>query len=195
MTAGCGGWSSVTLRESPPDFFLLSLKSGTATVNYDFHSYLPGPYVFTNNGGYEFFFRINSAYQSNLQMYFETRFQQFNDTLQKPYHVSISLESVSMDYGFNQSTVDVIEDWSDALSRHRDYNVHGEGVVNCEIHLRVTVTREGKILGDKLIRSIANSSQRFSSSVDVESIYAAAANDSISKSLIFIDKYLSSLGI
>jgi hypothetical protein len=192
---GCAGSADVTLRQAPSDLLLLSVKQSPAIALYQFRSEIPDNYVYTNARGYQFFFSLNWAYLKNLQAYLQTKFLQSRDTTKLTYYFDITIESVSMKYQFNQSSGDVISDWADALSRRGRDQVHGEGVAGCELRVRVTVNQNNKTIGDKLIVTSVNSSERFSSSTSVERIYGMAVDDCISKSLIFIDKYLSSIGI
>ncbi len=172
----------VFLKKSPSEIVLTSIKSeGQKTVSYSFNSKIPEVFKLQ-----DFEFDINDTYKSNLKIFMSTK-----------YNLSEKMEDVNIEYSLiscNQtvkSTNSGMQDASNILnaltgSKSKNYQ---NMLITTEISLKVTVKKLNQTISEKTIFTTDEYNG------ESNSVYTAQGSfdQAIGKSIIMIDKFLSSV--
>lgn len=123
------------LNRTPLDLLLISIKpNDESKVYYNFSSNIPEPFILKSDTGSKYIIPINSAFNDNLNIYINTKFNNITDdkNIKKP-NVEINITLVSFIVKIISGT---------------PTTPYYEGVT---IKLLVVVSKDSKIIGEKNI--------------------------------------------
>jgi len=174
--------TAVYLRKSPSEVVLTSIHPvKSAKVSYNYTSAVPDLYTY-ENGAQSFVFDLNDTYRSNLRVFMNTKYEldQQND-----YTIDYKLNSCNLSVKEVSSGMQSVANFL-VDSRYQSHN----WLLNTEIALKVTISKNGETVAEKTIVSVDefNSASQGSGL----SVYVAqqSFDQAIGKSIIMIDKFL-----
>lgn len=178
-----GGCTQVVyLKKSPSEIVLTSIKSDNQKkYSYSFSSNVPDSLVIGN-----FAFDVNATYISNLKIFMNTKYTVVDkDSNQIDFLLISCTQTIKNANSGMQNTANVLN----ALGGSGNSTYYNNVLLTTEINLKVTVKRNGAQLYDK---SIFTTDEYNGQNNDISSAQNSF-DQAIGKSIIMIDKFLSSI--
>ncbi len=183
------------LRSSPSENAFISMKTNNKdTIAYSVKSDLPDQ--FEQRG---FIIPFNKSFRENIGNYFQIRFNNLRgiDTNEHSgFEINFHIKELNIAANYEPN-------WGSAilsgLADKKDSNLEiGKYSIDAKVLVNVKITRNSEIIGEKNIIVDTNYVKHVTENESytyVETSYEQALNEAISKSIIYIDKYISSLDI
>jgi len=139
--------STITLENVPSDLVLVTISpNNDSTVSYEYHTFVPEPFVYSNSIGYKYRIPINNALKSNIESYMQTKFNKLlvdqshnNNQLLK---IIYELKTFSVDYHLGQNPKDII------VSVLGDNGLQGTATVESKLVLNINVLKDGTVINE-----------------------------------------------
>lgn len=185
LIVGCflnGCTQVVYLKKSPSEIVLTSIKTDNQNkFSYTFKSNIPDSLVIGN-----FAFDVNATYISNLKIYMNTKYSVVEgDSNQIEFELLTCTQTVKNANSGMQNTANVLT----ALGGSSNATYYNNVLLTTEISLKVTIKKNGTPINDK---TIFTTDEYNGQNNDISSAQNSF-DQAIGKSIIMIDKYLSSL--
>ena len=177
--AGCA--QQVYLKKSPSEMVLTSIKSdNNKKVSYTFKSNIPDTLVLRG-----FQFDVNATYQSNLRIYMNTKYSVVeNDSTNIEFELLSCNQTVRNANSGLQNTSNVLNALAGGNSQ-----MYNNIVLTTEIDLKVTIKNGTNTLAEKKIFT----TDEYNGDNNNANIAASSLHQAIGKSIIMIDKFVSSI--
>jgi hypothetical protein len=180
LLVGCA--QQVYLKKSPSELVLTSIKSeNQKKVAYTFNSKIPDTLSIGN-----FLFDVNATYVSNLKIYMNTKYTVVERDSLNIEFVLLSCNQTTQDANSGmQTTSNVLT----ALAGKRGDKMYTNILLKTEIQLKVTVKKMQNILSEKTIFT----TDEYNGENNDISVAQTSFDQAIGKSIIMIDKFLSTI--
>jgi hypothetical protein len=180
LLGGCA--QQVYLKKSPSELVLTSIKSeNQKKVAYTFTSKIPDTLAIGN-----FLFDVNATYVSNLKIYMNTKYTIAEGDSTKVEFILLSCGQKTQDANSGmQTTSNVLT----ALAGKPGDKMYSNILLITEINLKVIVKKGTNVLSEK---SIFTTDEYNGNKNDI-SVAASSFDQAIGKSIIMIDKFLSTI--
>lgn len=185
LVAACS--STINLRHTPSNVVLGTIKPNESAAPSIFvSSQLPEPFIY-DNGSYKFIFHLNEAFRQNVREYLNLRLPKgvFNDNSVEQTDITITLNSLTLNQSARRNPEDA---FSSAMGKRVPINM----IIDSRLSAKVNIMTKKGSIEVKNIDVTAQSSSTASTTYDIDSLFASAVEESISKFLIHLDKYLAS---
>lgn len=187
----CGCSNTIRLSNAPSDLVLVSLTPNNSDeTNYYLKSEIPEPYEYAVSGIEKYKFGFNEAFRNNIETYMMTKFSNVRygqDLTEKGISIKYKITDLDLDYEFHQDAIDFVG----SLVMEKLY---GTFIVSIRTAVSVSVYRNSTFVNEKLILTNIEKSGDVGGK-STETLLKEALDDGISKTIIMIDKYLTSLSI
>jgi len=183
LFVGCA--QQVYLKKSPSELVLTSIKSdNNKKVSYTFTSRIPD--VLELRDYYQF--DVNATYISNLKIYMNTKYSVMENDSVKIEFILISCSQTMRNANSGlQNTSNVLG----ALAGSSSTPMYTNIALTTEINLKVIVKKGESVLSEKDIFT----TDEYNGNNNNSQVAAASFDQAIGKSIIMIDKFLTSLEI
>jgi len=192
LSQGCS--HIIRLESSPSDSVLISIKSNYSQLGYNFKSSLKDSFEYR-----KFLIPMNETMEKNLNYYMETKFSKLNknsDSNSNDFFIEYSLDSFQISENYNADFLRIAA--ASAIKLEENHKV-ADLDVNSIIILTVKVFKKDALIGEKRLVINSDNSGDVDSKESMffrgEKIYQSAINKTVSKSIVFVDKYLTELGL
>jgi hypothetical protein len=185
VIAGCllGGCAQqVYLKKSPSELVLTSIKSeNQKKFGYSFSSKIPDTLTIGN-----FVFDVNATYISNLKIFMNTKYTVVEGDSSNIEFVLLSCTQTTKNANSGlQNTSNVLQ----ALGGSNGGTMYNNVLLTTEISLKVSVKKGQNVLSEKTIFT----TDEYNGDNNNISVAQKSFDQAIGKSIIMIDKFLSSI--
>ena len=179
LFGGCA--QQVYLKKSPSEIVLTSIKSEyQKKFSYTFESKIPDTLQIGN-----YLFDVNATYISNLKIYMNTKYSVVDADSSKIDFVLLSCNQTTKNANSGlQNTANVLT----ALGGSSNSTVYNNVLLITELNLKVVVRRNGNVSEKSIFTTDEYNGENSSISTAQKSF-----DQAIGKSIIMIDKFLSSI--
>ena len=176
-----GCMQHIYLKKAPSEFVLISLKSEEIKCSYSFKSKIEDTLCIGN-----FCYDVNDTYRSNLKIYMNTKFQvQENENIVVDFVLTSCNQTRRNANSGVQNTTNVLV----ALGGGTTSDIYNNVLLTTEININVIVKKDQRIVA---LREISTTDEYNGDGSNIKTSQDSF-DQAIGKSIILIDKFLSSL--
>lgn len=192
LGSGCSFSSTITLDQAPSDMILISIvPNNTQAVGYEVRSAIADLFEYQQNTDFKVILPVVLAFRNHIDLYMHTKFTHVStDSVLSDENINMTVTLSDFEVKYNIENVST-------LAVLAGKGVEGDASVNAQIIVNIRITKENNIVSEKNIIANAQSAEKFDSGEhrSVEELYRVAVDGAIEKSIIMIDKFLSSEGL